>query len=113
MAIVTGVSLARMLNEASFEKRVTIIGRALVALFNRQTESEKSCNDTHNWNSVGFSGADGKSGSLTAKYWLKHRTLMDWQVERWMTPQRNGLPKLCKYAKQLNDIAEAKASRSA
>ena len=57
---------------------------------------------------MGFSGADGKSGSLTAKYFLKHGTLLDWQVERWMKPQRNGYARLCKYHRQLDQIAVAK-----
>ena len=108
MTIVSQNSLQLMLEAASPEKRVAIIGRALVALFNRQTETEKTINDTTQWNKVGFSGADGKSGSLTAKYYLKHGTLLDWQVERWMKPQRNGYARLCKYHKQLNEIATRK-----
>jgi hypothetical protein len=38
-AIVTKESLQQMLNDAALEKQVHIIGRALVALFQRQTES--------------------------------------------------------------------------
>lgn len=108
MAIVSQNSLQLMLEDATTEKRIRIIGRALVALFERQTEAEKASNDTRVWNAVGFSGADGKAGSLTAKYFLKHGTLLDWQVERWMKPQKNGYARLCKYHRQLNQIAVAK-----
>lgn len=108
--IVTAQSLNEMIVKADAEKRVHIIGRALVALFDRQTKDEKVLNDTNRWNMVGFSGADAKSGSLTAKYYLKHKTLLEWQIDRWMKTQRNGLPRLCKYWKQLNEIAVEKAA---
>lgn len=107
--IVTRESLQLMLDKASPEKRQHIVGRALVALFERQTASEKSCNDTHDWNKIGFSGADAKSGTLTAKTYLKHKKLLDWQVERWMAPQKNGYARVTKYAAQLNEIALEKA----
>ena len=107
---VTRESLQAMINTASREKQVAIVGRACVALFNRQTRDEQASNDTRNWNSVGFSGADGKSGSLTAKSYLKHKTLLDWQVDRWLKPSKNGYARICKYAKQLNEIAEEKAA---
>jgi hypothetical protein len=83
------------------------IGRALVALFNRQLEDEKSTNDTRHENSKGFSSSDAKSGTLTAKYFLKHKTLESWQVEKW-TREERGRPRICKYARQLNEIAEEK-----
>lgn len=108
--IVTRNSLQHMLDAASPEKLQAIVGRALVALFDRQTRDEKAINDTQVWNAVGFSGADGKSGSLTAKYYLKHKKLEDWQVARWTKKGKNGFARLCKYHKQLNDIAEHKAA---
>lgn len=106
--IVTRDSLARMLENPNPAYVQAVIGKALVAIFNRQTEDEKVSNDTRKWNSVGFSGADAKSGSLTAKYWLKHKRLLEWQVEKWTKPGRGGYPRLCKYHKQLNEIANEK-----
>jgi hypothetical protein len=107
--IVTKQSLNVMLNKADDAKKILIIGRALVALFERQTESEQQANTTANLNGVGFAGSDARSGSLTAKSFLKNKTLAAWQVERWMKPQKDGFPRICKYVKQLNEIAEVKA----
>lgn len=105
--IVTRDSLARMLANENPAYVQAVIGKALVAIFNRQTEDEKASNDTNKWNSIGFSGADAKSGCLTAKYWLKHKRLLDWQIEKW-TKLSRGYPRLCKYHKQLNEIANQK-----
>ena len=110
-AIVTKQSLAQMLNGADEAKRAQIIGRALVALFERQTAAEQSSDSTDQSNSIGFASCDARSGSLTAKSFLKNRTLLTWQVDRWMAPQRNGLPRICKYDRQLNEIAAEKAAR--
>lgn len=110
MAIVTRDSLQAMLNNPSQQYVTAVVGRALVALMHRQTESERQTNATAIDNGVGFSGADGRSGTLTAKSFLKHGTLQDWQLARWTAPTRTGFARLTKYAKQLNEIAEAKAS---
>lgn len=111
--IVTKQSLNSMLAAAEPEKRARIIGRALVALFERQTEAERQSDTTSNDNNVGFTSADARSGSLTAKSFLRNGTLQQWQVDRWMAPQKNGLPRICKYDRQLNEIAEEKARRAA
>ena len=105
--IVTKSNLTTMLNDASPEKQAQIIGRACWALFLRQTAAEQASNDTVEHNTIGFSGSDGKSGSLTAKYWRKHGTLAEWQVERWTRDWR-GAPRIVKYWKQLNEIAVQK-----
>jgi hypothetical protein len=111
MTIVTRTSLQTMIDQADDIKVQHVIGRALVALFQRQTESEKSTNDTHNENDIGFSGADAKSGSLTAKYYLKHKKLEQWQIEKWTKRSKNGYARLTKYHKQLNDVAVRKAAK--
>lgn len=108
--IVTRDSLNRLLQHDAL--RIQVIGRALVVLFNKQTESEKNANNTHLHNTVGFTGADGHSGCLTAKYYLKHKTLTQWQVDAWMKPGKNG-PRITKYWRQLNEAAQAKAERKA
>lgn len=87
------------------DKVEKLVGRALVQLLKRQTREEQSSNTTSQDNGVGFSGSDGRSGTLTAKSFLKNRSLQDWQLEKWTKPGKNGFPRLAKYAKQLNEIA--------
>ena len=107
--IVTRDSLINMINTADHDRRVKIIGRALVALFKRQTEDERASNDTSHNNMRGFAGCDARPGSITAKYFIKNGNLLDWQVERWIAPAKNGLPRIAKYARQLNEVALDKA----
>ena len=108
MAKVTRKTLQAMLDNNNPEYVAAVIGRALVVLFNNQTRDEKSMNTTNQDNGIGFTGADAHSGSITAKYYIKHKTLMDWQVERWTKPAASGYARLAKYHKQLNAAAEAK-----
>lgn len=108
--IVTRESLQEMIKKADREKLQHIIGRALSGLFDRQTKDEKAINETVVHNNIGFTGADAKSGSLTAKYYQKHKRLEDWQINRWIKPSPStGLPRLCKYHAQLNEIAMSKS----
>jgi hypothetical protein len=104
-ALVTRASLLALLNDPV--KRPHVIGRALVVLFNNQTRTEQSANSTQVHNDIGFSGADARDGTITAKYYLKNKTLLDWQVERWMKDFR-GFPRICKYHAQLNRAAIAR-----
>lgn len=106
-AIVTKDSLNAMLQAAEPQRRVHIIGRALVALFERQTAAEQSSDSTSNDNGIGFASSDARSGSLTAKSYIARQNLVQWQVDQWMRPSR-GYPRICKYARQLNEIAEEK-----
>ncbi len=85
-----------------------VIGRALVALFNRQTTEERENNETKFLNGVGFSANDSRIGSIGAKYFLKHGTLLEWQLKAWLKVDKRGYPRIVKYAKQLNHIANAK-----
>ncbi len=105
--IVTKQSMIKFLAERDSELVMHYIGRALVALFHRQVEDEKKSNDTHYDNSLGFSAADAKAGSITAKYYLKHGALLDWQIEKW-TADFRGAPRITKYWKQLDEIARQK-----
>jgi len=107
MAIVTRESITEMLNNPNPRYVQTVIGRALVALLKRQTASERNSNSTNEHNAVGFSSVDARSGSLTAKYWMKHNKLEDWMVNQWTRPYR-GHPRLSKYHRQLDEIAESK-----
>jgi hypothetical protein len=112
-ALVTRDSLKEMLATAPLERQVHIIGRALVALLQYQTANEQRCNSTDEDNGVGFTGADARSGTLTAKSYLKHKSLQEWQAARWLKSGSNGYPRICKYHKQLNTIALAKQPNSA
>jgi len=83
-----------------------MVGRALVALLKRQTNEEQNSNDTREENGIGFSGADARSGSLTAKSFIKYKgRLLDWQLDKWTKATRNGYPRISKYHRQLNEIA--------
>lgn len=104
-AIVTKDSLQQMLNNPNPAYVIAVIGRALVVLFNNQTRDEQSLNQTTNDNGIGFCGADARSGSITAKYFIKHKTLLPWQVELWTKVGSTGYSRLCKYHAQLNAAA--------
>lgn len=108
--IVTRESIQQMLDNADSVKRQHIVGRALIALFERQTKNEQAHNAAEVHNNIGFAGCDSKSGCITAKYYIKHRSLLDWQVEMWTRKQKNGFARIAKYAKQLNEIAIEKAA---
>ena len=112
MAIVTRESLTQMIETANPAKRQAIIGRALVVIFNNQTEGEKVVNETTQDNGIGFTGADARGGSLSAKYFLKHGRLEDWQIENWMRKSRGGVMRIAKYHAQLNKAAEKKQNKS-
>lgn len=85
---------------------IEVIGRALVAIFKNQTQEERSDNVTKFYNGIGFTGTDGRIGAITAKYYLKYGTLLDWQVVNWMKPNRKGVPRIVKYADQLDRIVK-------
>lgn len=112
MPIVTKDGLQAMLEAADEAKRTRIIGRALVVLFKRQTATERQVNTTDVDNGIGFTGADGESGCIGAKYFIKHGTLLDWVVEKWMKKNAKGFSRIVKYHKQLNEAAEAKVEHA-
>lgn len=87
------------------------IGRALVAIFNNQRSDEQHTNDVRYNNGIGFTPADAHTGSITAKYYLKHGNLLDWQIERWTRKNSKGIPRIAKYWKQLNEVAIKKSAK--
>ena len=93
------------LSEKLEQDPVKLIGRALVAIFNHQTEEEQQANTTTFKNGIGFTGYDGRIGALGAKYYLKHKTLEPWQIKIWTKPDKKGNAKITRYAGQLNRIA--------
>ena len=109
--IVTRDTIATMLRNPNRKYVETVVGRALVALLQRQTRSEQDANSTQEHNGVGFSGCDGRSGTLTAKSFIKNGGLLDWQIKRWtQLSGKTGYPRLAKYHTQLNEIALEKAA---
>lgn len=108
-AIVTKDSLKTMLANPNRAFVARVVGKALVHIYNRQTEAEKAIDATQQDNGIGFTGADAFSGSLTAKYFMKHKDLQDWQLDKWLKLDSKGYPRICKYHKQINEEAEKKA----
>jgi len=109
--IVTKESLRKMLETHDDALRARIVGKALVVIFKNQTATEQRSNLTEQNNGIGFTGADARGGCLTAKSFIKNGTLLDWQVAKWTRPAKDGFPRLCKYYRQLNAAAEAKAAQ--
>lgn len=108
---VTKEYIEAYLSNNSRDKCAHFVGRALLVMFRNQTADEQATNETRVSNGVGFTGADAESGTITAKYYLKHGTLQDWQVDRWLRRNRNGTMRLSKYWRQLDEAAKLKASR--
>lgn len=111
--IVSKDSMINFINTRDSEMVMHYIGRALVALFNRQVEDEKKTNNTHNTNYLGFSKSDARQGSISAKSYIKNGKLEDWQVSLWINEKFRGNPRIVKYSRQLNEIAAEKAARKA
>lgn len=104
--IITRDSFNKMLE--THLKKDQVIGRALVVLFNRQNQDERQNNTTQHLNLRGFTPGDARSGCITAKYFIKHKTLLDWQIERWMKKNDKGIPRIAKYWAQLDEAAREK-----
>ncbi|MFA6198896.1 MAG: hypothetical protein WC679_00650 [Bacteroidales bacterium] len=103
--LVTKESLQALLDNEDKEFVIRVVGKALIILFKYQTEEEKKKTTTIENNGVGFTGADGRSGVLSAKSYLKNQTLLDWQLERWLKKNEKGYARLTKYHAQLNKAA--------
>lgn len=86
---------------------IAVLGKALVAIYNRQTQDEQAAVATKIKNGVGFTGPDARIGTLGARHFLAHGTLPPWIVKAWLV-EKKGYPRICKYANQLNQIANEK-----
>lgn len=111
-AIVTRDNLRELLLGADEERRMHIIGRALVVLYNRQTADEKRVMDTKESNGIGFAGCDAKQGSYGAQQYIRTQKIDKYQVQAWMRMSR-GAPRICKYNRQLNEAAVERAGKVA
>lgn len=85
------------------------VARALVALHNRQTDSEKVTEATVAYNLQGFTPADARMGSSMATFYMKFGHLSEKQIAYWRKPNAKGVPRICKYSGQLLKIAQEKA----
>lgn len=74
--------------------------RGIVAIYNRQTDLEQSCDTTHDSNGVGFNGPDAPFLSSLAKQILDRGYLTGGQLEI-------ARKKMLKYSRQLAEIANA------
>ena len=102
--------LAQAERNADDNRKAVIIGRALIVVFKNQERSEQSSNSTSLHNGVGFAPMDAFGGSLTAKSFIKNKTLLPWQVAKWMKIGKSGYPRICKYHSQLNAAALVKCN---
>lgn len=87
-----------------------VIGRALAAIYARQTTQEQSGQYTQHDNGVGFSKPDARIGSIGARQFANVK-MQGWIVAIWLRPAKDGYPRICKYAAQLNAIAITKAEK--
>lgn len=111
MSYVTKSSLIAMLSDPA--KRPHVIGRALVVLLDRQTDSEKATLSTKVTNNRGFTHADAYWGTIVAKSYRKTGTLSEKAVAAWMKLDSKGTPKIAKYWNQLDQAAAEKAAKLA
>lgn len=82
------------------------VERAIVAIYNRQTEDEKREGDTRHTNGIGFSGADARLGTYYAKWVLKGNSLTGNHLMKARLMAH-------KYVRQLAEIATARIEREA
>ena len=85
-----------------------VIGRALLAIYKRQTFSEQATTSTKIQNGIGFSKPDARVGTIGARMYQAHAKLQDWVVDVWSKPAKDGYPRICKYVGQLDEVAKEK-----
>lgn len=91
----------------------TAVGRALIVLFNNQTSSEQSSEETIVANAKGFTPADGHVGASMAKFYMSRGFLTEKQLAYWRRSNVKGTPRLAKYWKQLIEAIENKKETAA
>ncbi len=92
------------------QKNDKSIGRALIVLSERQTMDEQSSEQTRYNNGVGFTPADARMGTSMASFFKFKGYLSPKQLSYWKRPNKKGVPRICKYAGQLLEIAQEKVS---
>lgn len=82
--------------------------RALVALNEKQTETERNSEQTINNNNQGFRPCHARMGTSMAKQYLTRNFLSAKQIAYWRKPMACGNTRIGIYATQLAKIAENK-----
>lgn len=101
------------INTQPDHKVSNMVGRALVALYNRQTPDERQTETATHDNHRGFDAFDAKQGTEAAQYFIKYGCFyLKWQWQQWTRKNKRGIPRIAKYAKQLNEVAEEKRAKS-
>jgi hypothetical protein len=72
------------------------VGRALVALNQFQTATERNAETTINDNGVGFTPADARMGTSMSNFYTRTGYLSPKQLAYWRKPNRRGTPRICK-----------------
>lgn len=103
--LVTKDSMVELLSDPNKKFIEAVIGRAILALYNRQTASEQNSHITKEANGIGFTSYDAEIGSKTAECWKNKGTLEFWMVRYWTKKGKAGFPAVSRYHKQLNEIA--------
>lgn len=88
--------------------RQRVLGRALVAIFNRQEALEQNSTATLLLNGRGFSKPDARIGTLGAKAFMATGKVPYWNQNIWLRADKTGYPRICKYAAQLDQVAKQK-----
>lgn len=91
----------------------TAVGRALVALNDRQTRDEQQDETTKHHNGMGFRPAHARMGTSMANFFQRAGFLTAKQVAYWRRPMKDGRSRIEIYAGQLCKVAEEKAAAKA
>lgn len=86
--------------------------RALVVLFERQTEDEKTSENTRHHNNRGFRPCHARMGTSMAKFYMRNGYLTPKQLAYWRHEGKEGM-RISIYWRQLLDAAHRKAQAKA
>lgn len=93
--------------KALLDKNDDAVDRAIVQLYHRQTQDEKSSESTRNLNNRGFTQADARIMSSMAKWVLRGNKLSYKQLHFLRSGKSTRYPsRIGKYARQLLEIAQ-------
>lgn len=84
------------------------VARALVVLFNNQTNTEQHSEQTINRNGEGFRPCHARVGTSMAQFYLRKGYLTPKQIAYWRKTMACGNSRIAIYWKQLAIAAEAK-----
>lgn len=85
-----------------------VLGRALLRIYERQTLDEICSNETVEKNNQGFTMFDAKLGTIAAVAFKTRGVVPKHLAAVWMRPDKTGYPRICRYVRQLNEVAVAK-----